>query len=131
MEIINLTPHAVVLYSQSDCEEVTQGNYKTLVLKEGAEPKFVYPSAGVARASAFKAEVRNLLIGDMLVPVNVTSYGEPEGLPEPVEGRYYIVSTLTAQAAVDRKDLLIVDSTVRDGEGRIVGCTAFGRVQSV
>ena len=131
IEIINLTPHAVSLYSQSDCVEVTQGNYKTLVLKEGAEPKCMYPSAGVARASAVKAEVDHLEIGDLVVPVNATTYGAPEGLPEPVEGRYYIVSTLTAQAAVDRKDLLIVDSTVRDGEGRIVGCTAFGRVQSV
>ena len=128
MEIINLTPHAVALYSQSDCTEITQGNYKTLVLKEGATPKCVYPSSGVARASAFKAEVRNLLIGDMLVPVNATTYGAPEGLPEPVEGRYYIVSSLTAQAAKDRKDLLIVDSTVRDSEGRICGCTAFGQV---
>jgi len=128
IEIINLTPHQINLYSINDCEEVTQGNFKTLVLKEGAEPKFVYPSAGVARASAVKAEVRNLTIGDLLVPVNVTSYGEPEGLPEPVEGRYYIVSVVTAQAAKDRKDLLIVDSTVRDGEGRICGCTAFGQV---
>lgn len=128
MEIINLTPHTVALYSQSDCEEVTQGKYKTLVLKEGAEPKCTYPSAGVARASAVKAEVRNLSIGDLLVPVNVTIYGEPEGLPEPVENRYYIVSAITAQAAKDRKDLLIVDSTVRDSEGRICGCTAFGQV---
>ena len=128
MEIINLTPHAVALYSQSDCQEVTQGNFKTLVLKEGAEPKFVYPSAGVARASAVKAEVDHLEIGDLVVPVNSTTYGTPEGLPEPVEDRYYIVSTITAQAAKDRKDLLIVDSTVRDSEGRIVGCTAFGRV---
>lgn len=128
MEIINLTPHALALYSMEDCQEVVQGKYKTLVLKEGATPKCVYPSAGVARASAFKVEVCNLLLGDLLVPVNSTTYGTPEGLPEPVEGRYYIVSALTAQAAADRKDLLIVDSTVRDGEGRIVGCTAFGRV---
>ena len=128
MEIINLTPHAVALYSMEDCQEVVQGKYKTLLLKEGAKPKCVYPSKGVARASAVKAEVDHLTIGDLVVPVNATTYGAPEGLPEPVEGRYYIVSTLTAQAAVDRKDLLIVDSTVRDGEGRIVGCTAFGRV---
>ena len=128
IEIINLTPHAVALYSMEDCQEVVQGKYKTLVLKEGATPKCVYPSEGVARASAVKAEVDHLEIGDLVVPVNSTTYGTPEGLPEPVEGRYYIVSALTAQAAVGRKDLLIVDSTVRDGEGRIVGCTAFGRV---
>lgn len=128
IEIINLTPHALALYSMEDCQEVVQGKYKTLVLKEGAMPKCVYPSAGVARASAIKAEVDHLTIGDLVVPVNATTYGAPEGLPEPVEGRYYIVSSLTAQAAKDRKDLLIVDSTVRDGEGRICGCTAFGRI---
>ena len=128
MAILNLTPHQINLYSINDCQEVVQGKYKTLVLKEGATPKCVYPSKGVARASAVKAEVRNLLLGDLLVPVNVTIYGEPEGLPEPVEDRYYIVSAITAQAAKDRKDLLIVDSTVRDSEGRICGCTAFGQV---
>lgn len=128
IEIVNLTPHALALYSMEDCQEVVQGKYKTLVLKEGATPKCVYPSAGVARASAIKAEVDHLTIGDLVVPVNATTYGAPEGLPEPVEGRYYIVSSLTAQAAKDRKDLLIVDSTVRDGEGRICGCTAFGRI---
>ena len=130
IEIINLTPHAVSLYSQSDCEEVTQGNFKTLVLKEGAKPKCIYPSSGVARASTVKAVVRNLLIGDMLVPVNANIYWQPEGLPEPVKDRYYIVSVITAQAAKDRKDLLIVDSTVRDSEGRICGCTAFALARS-
>lgn len=54
IEIINLTPHAVALYSQSDCEEVTQGKYKTLVLKEGAEPKCTYPSAGVGQSFSCK-----------------------------------------------------------------------------
>lgn len=127
-EVINLTPHAVALYAQSDCDEVTQGKYKVLVPKEGAEPKFVFPSEGVARASAVKAEVGHLTLGDLVVPINATTYGDPEGLPEPVEDRYYIVSAITAQAAKDRRDLLIVDSTVRDSEGRICGCTAFGQV---
>lgn len=128
IEIINLTPHAIALYTPDDCNEVVQGEYKSLVLKEGAEPKFVYPSAGVARAAAEKTVVDHLKLGDLVVPVNGTTYGDPVGLPEAVEGRYYIVSVKTAQAAKDRKDLLITDSTVRDSDGRICGCTAFGRV---
>lgn len=128
MQIFNLTPHQVSLYSTSDCTEVQQGSYKSLVLREGAQALATYPSMGVARATASKAVVDQLEIAGQVVAVNATTYGEHEGLPEAVEGTYYIVSALTAQAAKDRHDLLIVDGTVRDGDGRICGCTAFGRV---
>lgn len=126
--IVNLTPHEISLFSISDCTEVQSGAYKSLTLKEGAQPLAVFPSEGVARASAVKAEVDQLEIAGQVVAVNATTYGTPEGLPEPVEGTYFVVSALTAQAAKDRDDLLIVDGTVRDCAGRICGCTAFGRV---
>lgn len=126
--IINLTPHLVALYSTADVVETQQGQYKALTLKEGAQPLAVFPSKGVARATATKAVVDQLEVAGQVVAVNATTYGSPEGLPEPVEGTYYIVSALTAQAAKDRHDLLIVDGTVRDADGRICGCTAFGRV---
>lgn len=126
--IINLTPHAIALYSVSDCTEVQSGSYKSLILKEGASPLATYPSQGVARATASKAVVDHLEIGGQVVAVNATTYGEPEGLPEPQADTYYVVSALTAQAAKDRTDLLIVDGTVRDADNRICGCTAFGRV---
>lgn len=126
--IVNLTPHAIALYLTSDCTEVQQGAYKSLVLKDGAQAIATFPSQGVARATAQKAVVDHLELDGHEVAINATSYGEPEGLPEPVQGTYFIVSALTAQAAKDRHDLLIVDGTVRDGDGRICGCTAFGRV---
>lgn len=126
--LINLTPHTISLFNLKDCTEVQTGSYKSLNLNEGAVPLATYPSMGVARATASKAVVDHLEIGGQEVAVNATSYGEPEGLPEPQPGTYLIVSALTAQAAKDRHDLLIVDGTVRDGAGRIVGCTAFGRV---
>lgn len=126
--IINLTPHQIALYSATDCTEVQQGSYKSLVLREGAQALATFPSKGVARATATKAVVDQLEVAGQAVAVNATTYGEPESLPDAVEGTYYIVSALTAQAAKDRHDLLIVDGTVRDGDGRICGCTAFGRV---
>lgn len=128
MNIINLTPHNVNLYSVSDCTEVQQGSYKSLVLREGAKAIATYPSMGVARATASKTVVDQLEIAGQVVAINATTYGEPEGLPDAVEGTYYIVSALTAQAARNRHDLLIVDGTVRDADNRICGCTAFGRV---
>lgn len=128
MQVVNLTPHEISLFSISDCTEVQSGAYKSLTLNEGTQPLAVFPSEGVARATAQKAEVDLLEIAGQVVAVNATTYGEPEGLPEPQAGTYYIVSALTAQAAKDRHDLLIVDGTVRDADGRICGCTAFGRV---
>ena len=122
--IVNLTPHSVTVYSLNDCEEVTKGSYTSLILKEGAQPMVTYPSQGVARAACSKEQV------DVInnIPVYATSYGEPEGLPPAKEGTFYLVSALTAQAAPQRHDLLIIDGAVRDSEGRICGCTAFGRV---
>lgn len=122
--IINLTPHSVTVYSTDDVTEVTKGSYTSLILKEGAQPLVTYPSQGVARAASVKEQV-DVING---IPVYSTSYGEPEGLPEEKEGVFYLVSALTAQAAKGRKDLLLVDGAVRDGEGKIVGCTAFGRI---
>lgn len=122
--IINLTPHTINLYSTIDCEETVKGTYKSLVLKEGAQPLVTYPSQGVARAASSKELVYTI----NNIPVYTTVYGEPEGLPEPAPNTYFIVSVLTAQAAKGRHDLLIIDGAVRNAEGQIVGCTAFGRI---
>lgn len=122
--IINMTPHTINLYLITDCEETVKGTYKTLTLKEGVKPLMVYPSQGVARAASSKELVYTI----NNIPVYTTVYGEPEGLPEPVPNTYFIVSAITAQAAKGRHDLIIVDGAVRDGEGKIVGCTAFGRI---
>lgn len=123
-KLINMTPHTITVYATNDCTEVTKGSYKSLVLKEGAEPTMILPSEGVARASSSK----ELLYTIDSIPIYKTVYGSPEGLPEPAPNTYIIVSALTAQSAPERKDLLIIDGAVRDAEGRIVGCTAFGRI---
>lgn len=63
------------------------------------------------------------------IKVNSTSFGEVEGLPEPQEGTIFIVSALVAQALRGvRDDLVIPDDTVRDEQGRIIGCKSFARV---
>lgn len=127
-KVINLTPHSINVYSQDDCVETVTGNYKTLVLKEGVSPLITLPSEGVARAAATKQQTGTISLNGLEIPVNATVYGDVEGLPEPSQGTFYVVSALTAQAAKNRDDLIIVDSTVRDKDGRIVGCTAFGRI---
>lgn len=108
--IINLTPHAI-----------------TLCLQDGSALK-TFKSEGVARATQSTVEVGEL-DGIRLVR---TSFGEPVGLPDPVDGTFLIVSLATANAARqygrDVKDLLLTSDPVRDEQGRIIGCRAFAVV---
>lgn len=107
--IINLTPHAV-----------------NLVLADGTTRTF--ESQGVARATQTVVEA-GAVEGYRLVR---TSFGEPVDLPDPQEGVFYIVSAILVSAARQSgrtvRDLLLPADTVRDDQGRIIGCKAFALV---
>jgi len=60
-------------------------------------------------------------------PTSRTEFGEPEGLPDYVEGVFYIVSQLVKNALPNRADLLVPAEVVRDEKGNIVGCKSLGR----
>lgn len=104
--IINLTPHTINLYEDG---------------KLAAE----FISCGVARATCTVQEAGELESFRLVR----NSYGQPDNLPDYKEGTYYIVSSLTAQAAKASgrrtDDLLLTADAVRDDAGRIVGCRAF------
>ena len=105
--IVNLTPHDIHLYRGDELVEKIK-------------------SSGIARVN-----VRSEIIGEINgFPISKNFYGEITGLPDPLPGIYYVVSALVAQAAagLKRSDLLVVNDTVRDEEGRIVGCRGFARV---
>jgi hypothetical protein len=104
MQIINLTPHKITILGD-----------RKLVLE---------PSGIIPRAEQHREQVGSV----DGIPINRVSYGSPVGLPEPKAGTIYIVSALTAKAAKGRKDLYIVDDSVRDESGRIIGCRALARV---
>lgn len=101
MKIINLTPHAINL-----CGKVIE-------------------SAGLARCESVVEK-----IGEIDgIKVNRRKFGVVYGLPEPQEDTIYIVSALVAQAvAGQRDDVFIVDETVRDEQGKIIGCNALARI---
>ena len=103
-EIINLTPHAVN------------------IINEEGEIALAIPSTGMARCA-----VQSETVGDVDgIPVNKTSYGEVNGLPDPSEGTMYVVSMLVAQALKgERDDLVYPGELVRDEGGNIVGCRNF------
>lgn len=113
MKVVNLTPHAVTL------------------MPAGPEgPQVVLPPSGVvARCATTREKIDTVDLDGVQIPVNQTSFGDLEGLPEPQDGVMYVVSALAAQAAVKagRTDVLIVDDAVRDEAGRIVGARALAR----
>ncbi len=69
-----------------------------------------------------EVEVRKRFFGKVTV---TDGDGNEVGLPQRKDGTFYIVSSITAQAVPDRDDFLMVDGTVRDDSGRIIGCTGF------
>lgn len=107
MELNNLTPHAI-----------------TFVDSKGKEIKVVEPSGNIARVKA-----TTVTTGEVDgIPITTTQYSEVEGLPEATEGVIYIVSSLVAQRCKGREDVFIPNESVRDTEGRIIGCKSLGRI---
>lgn len=105
--IVNLTPHEIHLYRGDELVEKIK-------------------SSGIARVA-----VRSEIIGEINgFPISKNFYGEIIGLPDPQPETFYVVSALVAQAAagLKRTDLLVVNDTVRDKDGRIVGCRGFARI---
>lgn len=107
MKIINLTPHKV-----------------TIVNTEGTSIMEIPVSGIVARVTCETVQTGEI----EGIPVTETSYSEVTGLPDPSEGIVYIVSSLVAQRCKDRNDVFIPNESVRDEEGRIIGCKSLGRV---
>lgn len=104
MNIINLTPHVV-----------------TIINTDGTEIHF--PASGqIARCAVNTVQTGYILYGEREIPTYRTQYGEVVGLPDPVDSTIYIVSTPVAQNVPDRKDVLVPAETIRDAEGRIIGC---------
>lgn len=94
----NLTPHTVNLVTDNG----------ELVLE---------PSGELARVSTIE-EPDGFLDG---VEIFQLTYGSVEGLPDPIDGTYYVVSKMVRDACPDRTDLFYPTRLLRDDAGRIVG----------
>lgn len=107
MQIINLTPHAINFLDESNRPILT-----------------VEPSGVIARAK----QTRTLCGTVAGIPVNQCAYGQVQGLPEPAKETIYVVSSITAQACPERADVYIVDDSVRNEDGRIIGVRALAHI---
>lgn len=102
-------------------------NHDVTVLFDDGGSAVIPPSGIVARCEEITEIVGHLMVDGHQVPVIKKRFGEVKDLPEPETDTLYIVSALTAQAAVNRQDLIVPDSMVKDGN-RLIGCRAFARI---
>ena len=107
MQIVNLTPHTINFLDESNQPILT-----------------VEPSGVIARAK----QTRTLCGNIAGIPINQCAYGTVQGLPEPAKETIYVVSAITAQACPEREDVYIVDDSVRDENGRIIGVRALAHI---
>jgi len=101
MEIINLTPHTLNIFSP-----------------QGEELLTIKPSGDVARVDV-NMEGSGTLPGP--VPTFVATYGDIKALPAPEAGKTFIVSGIV-EAACDRPDVYGPGELLRDESGRPKGC---------
>lgn len=117
--IHNMTPHVVTL------------------IVEGV--RVDYPSEGIIRATQKDVKVDEIVtdldLGNssagFTIPVFSSTFGAPEGVPENLDG-IYIVSSLAYQslkaAGMPMEHFVVPSGTIRDEQGRIVGCKGFARI---
>jgi hypothetical protein len=125
VKIVNLTPHEINIIMPNVWDMKGIPNLQMNIDHGTGTVTITIPASGIiARCRTERKTVSNV----DGIPVTSTIFGEVEGLPEPKEGTIYIVSSLVAQACKDRNDVFIPDDTVRDEEGKIIGCRSLGRI---
>ena len=112
MNIVNLTPHALVLMPGGPDEPTVT----------------IPPSGQVARCAVDRVQVDTVTVDGIVVPVNQARFGGVSDLPAPQPDTIFVVSALVAQAVPGRRDVYIVDDAVRDDQGRIIGARALAHV---
>ncbi|MFT3662697.1 MAG: hypothetical protein QM809_15345 [Gordonia sp. (in: high G+C Gram-positive bacteria)] len=110
--LINATPHDLHVFDADDTLLCT-------IPRSGHEFRLVEHSVPFAEVT----------VDDSSVTLSEVSYAAVDPpIPAPVEDTWWIVSTLVAEAARDRRDVLFPAGQVRDEKGRIKGCTHLGRL---
>lgn len=121
MKIHNMTPHTIT------------------IVVDGIKVDF--PSEGVIRATQRDEQVDEIEtevnLGNssagVSIPVFTSSFGEPEGVTNFIDpDAVYIVSAIAAQslkkAGYDMSRFLVPSGTIRDEQGRIIGCKGLARI---
>ena len=96
------------------------------VLNDENELIMEIPSSGISiRLDQTESLVTTLSDDNAEVEVLRIKFQANEDLPPIKPLHYYIVSQVVANAHPERPDFLMVSRTVRDDNGRIIGCRAW------
>lgn len=133
MKIVNLTPHTInfvdgegrPLVTVEPSGRVARVTANTVTTGEVDVWADVFTTIHEVLLSLDGAETPAETVG---IPITGTTYGKVEGLPDPEEGTIYVVSSLVASRVPNRTDVFIPNESVRDNQGRIIGCKSLGRV---
>ena len=114
---VNTTRHAITILADGGSVTIDSSDVSIRVASETTcdEVTFVGPLLVEIRKRKFAS-------------VTYSEGGVEMPLPNQQEGVLYIVSRITAEALPGRSDLLMVDGTVRDDDGSIIGCTGFAQL---
>ena len=125
LNIINCTPHEVVIYETSDCYMRDGSLYLRDDEEEFPQPFLTYPASKEPARVTFVQRADGMADGILIYrwfPDEIVN------LPEPKPDTYYIVSKMVAQACPERTDLIFPGTVVCDADDHIVGCIDFSRV---
>lgn len=116
--IINLTPHPITIVRD---EPRSEDGYHVIAQIPGTD----FPARC---AENWEDRGHHAFIGGIEeIPLGAMTYGQVTGLPDPVEGTWYIVSQMVAAAAPDRDDLVFPAQMMRNEVGQIIGCRALAQ----
>ena len=119
-EIINYTPHAINLIED---DSVTLTIPKTGLIIRASRNSIVDRKITVA---GNEIEVRKVRFSEPVL-VDTLDNNKQLPLPNPQEGVLMVVSAIAGNALMmaGRTDFVIVDGTVRNDDGMIIGATGF------
>ena len=128
MKLLNLTPHPITFLDENNnvilelpgCDNPPRAKEKRKKKGTVCHAEF---------AAIHTEEIWNdSNYATTVIPLNKVELSEIENLPDVSLEYYYIVSRIVAEACPERTDLFIPDETVRDENGRIIGCRALAQV---
>mgnify|MGYP004568589415 CR=1 FL=1 len=108
MKLINATPHEINFI----------GDDNQVILT-------IAPSDVLVRVSQQTTDVDSISIDDINIPVTDNVFGDVIGLPQQQDDTVIIVSAMVSNACKTRTDLALVNQSVRDDKGRIIGCRSL------
>ena len=108
LTIVNKTPHDIII-NTSEGEVVIKASKKPIRLEQKVK------RVGFIEYDGFK------------IPLTRAEFGEANKLPQPNDNTIYLVSSLVAKAYPNRKDFYIINETIRDTKGNIIGCKSLSQ----